>query len=184
MAYSKKLLPGICLCLGITVLTGSTIAFFTSYDRIHNRVGVGFNETVIEEEFPSPTPATPGQTQTFSKKVQVQNRNSVPCFVRVSISFSDSDIGQATALVNLNEDDWIFCSAEENAKLGGYYYYKEVLLPGDITRPLFDGIQITSDADFSLQNPEDTFDVIVYEESVQQGSFTSYADAWNHFIRE
>lgn len=184
MASNKKLLPGICICLLVTAIAGSTIAFFTSFDRVNNRVGIGHNESIVDEEFPTPPPVVPDETNTFTKEVTVRNNDSVPCFIRVSVAFSDSDIGQATELLQLNSTDWIFCSKKENAKLGGYYYYKNPVLPGQSTLPLFKGIQISSDADFSHQAQESSFDVIVYEESVQQGANTSYLDAWNQFIRE
>lgn len=184
MAKFKKLFSGICICLMIAGIIGTTTAFFTAFDRSDNLIGVGYNESVIEEEFPSPSPAIPGQNNTYTKKVTVKNNDSVPCYIRVSVAFSDSHIGAATSLTGLNTTDWDFCSEEEDTKLGGYYYYKKVLAPGESSSPLFEGIKISSDADFSFSASGDTFDVIVYEESVQCGSYTSYTDAWNHFIRE
>lgn len=184
MAKIKKLLPGICICLMAAAITGTTTAFFTAYDRADNVVGIGHNESGIEEEFPSPTPVIPGQDNTYTKKVTVKNNDSVPCYIRVSVAFSDSHIGAATSLTGLNTTDWVFCSEEEDLKLGGYYYYKKAIAPGESSSPLFEGVKVSSDADFSFSVFGDTFDVIVYEESVQCGSHTSYIDAWNHFIRE
>lgn len=184
MANNKKLLPGILLCLLAAALTGTTIAFFTSHDRAVNPVGIGYNESRIEENFPTPTPIIPEQDTPNTKVVTVTNADSVPCYIRVSVSFSDSDIGNAAQLLKLNTTDWIFCSETEDSKLGGYYYYTAPVQPGQSTVPLFEGITITADADFSRKESGDTFDVIVYEESVQQGEYTSYQDAWNQFIRE
>ena len=184
MANNKKLLPGIIICLIITGVIGTTAAFFTAYDTADNRVGIGYNESLIVEEFPSPDPIVPGQSNNYTKKVAVKNNDSVPCYVRVSVSFSSSHIGSATALTDLNTTDWIFISEEDDPKLGGYYYYKEALAPDESTRSLFEGITISPGADFSFSSSGDTFDVIVYEESVQCGAYTSYADAWNYFIRE
>lgn len=184
MAKIKKLFPGICICLMIAGIISTTAAFFTAYDRTDNLVGIGYNESVIEEEFPSPTPAIPGQDNAYTKKVTVKNNDSVPCYIRVAVAFSDSHIGTATSLTDLNTTDWEFCPEEEDSKLGGYYYYKKVLAPGESSSPLFEGMNISSNADFSFSVSGDTFDVIVYEESVQSGSYTSYIDAWNHFIRE
>lgn len=184
MANNKKLLPGILLGFLAAALTGTTIAFFTSHDRAVNQVGIGYNESRIEENFPTPTPIIPNENTPNTKVVTVTNTDSVPCYVRVSVSFSDSAIGNAAELLKLNTTDWIFCSETEDTKLGGYYYYKEPLQPGQSTVPLFEGITVTADADFSQKESGDTFEVIVYEESVQQVHYTSCQDAWNQFIRE
>ena len=52
-------------CLGLPaalgVITG-TSAYMTDHAEKVNRITVGWNTTEIEEEFPSPTPAAPGDT--------------------------------------------------------------------------------------------------------------------------
>lgn len=169
----------ICSCMGITV----SYAYQTSHAKKVNHIGIGHNTTEVTEEFPEPPPI-PEEGKTYVKKVSVTNSQSVPCYIRVAVNYSDSDIGNAATLEKLNKTEWIYIAEDEDPKLGGYYYYNQVVQPAAATKMLFEGITISADADFSLQGPDAAFEVTVYEESVQAGEYTSYRDAWNQFIRE
>lgn len=161
-----------------------SLAYQTDHKALSNPISAGHNTSAVHEQFPSPTPLLPGKKQTYAKKVSVINHNSVPCYIRVSVNYSDSDVGQAVTLTDLNTTDWVFLSSKQDSKLGGYYYYKHPIKPGAATAALFTSLTVAAGGDFSNLTSEDTFDVMIYEESVQQGSHRSYADAWKTWIRE
>lgn len=154
----------------------------TDYDQKLNLAAVGRNTTVIEEEFPNPDPTPVTENPEYIKKVWVTNRTSaqsgynVDCYVRVSLSFSDSDIGRAVSLRNLNTTDWEYHG-------DGYYYYRKVLKEGQSTTPLFTGFSIQSDQiDPACKATVKDFSISVYEESVQAGDFQNFQSAWNYYL--
>lgn len=181
----KKKIYKIALCILGCVVIGAGIcyAFYTDSDRAANVVSIGHNDSHIEESFPDPEPIAPGGG-TYEKEVTVKNESSVAGYVRVAVNFSDSAIGNAASFVGLDKTNWVYISANESATLGGYYYYKNVLQPGETTQPLFTGIRIGSNLDFTYLDSGDIFDVNVYEETVQQGKFMTYREAWENFIKE
>ena len=156
-------------CLGLPaalgVITG-TSAYMTDHAEKVNCITVGWNTTEIEEEFPSPTPAAPGDT--VAKKVRIRNTGSVPCYIRAALLVSEGTVTPG----EMDTDLWI--DGED-----GYYYYRDVVQPGDSTTELFTGVRID-------QEPEgDTVAVTVYEESVQAFVGTvpckDYQEAWKHY---
>ena len=125
-----------------------TSAYLTDHEERIKQITAGYNETGTEEEFPTPTPTAPGET--IVKKVRVQNRGAVPCYIRISLAVSEGSV----SLEGLNTTEWT------NGK-DGYYYYRNVVEPGGSTEDLFAGVRIGG-------NPEaDSVTVTVYEESVQ-----------------
>ena len=181
MKKGKWMLAAACMMLVGIYTTGVAFAYMTDYEVKTNKVAVSYNDSNITEEFPDPTPVIPGQEQTYTKKVTVTNKESVPCFIRVSIDYSSSDIGNHVTLQQLNTKDWEYVGKSDNQKLGGYYYYKEPVASGQSTNALIDGITIGKEADCT---DADEFTVIVYEESVQQTGTNTYLEEWNSFIRE
>lgn len=179
--WMQKFLVGF---LGIITIAGigTTAAYFSDYEKVVNQLVVGRNVTEIEEDFPGPTP-TPTDTGTEYKKiVQVSNQSeeestNVDCYVRVLVTFSDYDIGQAVTLIGLDTDNWIYNEAD------GYYYYKNILKRGCTTTALFTGFKV-EDAKVDIQYLESikNFHINVYEESVQSGGFTDYQEAWDYYL--
>lgn len=172
MRKKKKRRPaGITACCGICVLilfcaASGTSAYLTDHEERINQITAGYNETGTEEEFPTPTPTAPGET--IVKKVRVQNRGAVPCYIRISLAVSEGSV----SLEGLNTTEWT------NGK-DGYYYYRNVVEPGGSTEDLFAGVRIGG-------NPEaDSVTVTVYEESVQAFDGTvpygDYQKAWEHY---
>lgn len=178
----KQCIPLLC-CLILGLLPG-TRAFFSDYEQISNHTQIGFNDTEITEEFPSPEPLKPATESYAPKKVTITNTASVPCYIRVSLSYSNSDIGNAVTLTNLNTSEWSYLSKEENQILGGYYYYHNPVSPGASTSWLFDGISVSQLANYDYIPADGSFEVMVYEESVQQGMYTSWQNAWEIFLSQ
>ena len=167
----KRRTAGITVGCGICVLTlfcavSGTSAYLTDHEERINQITAGYNETGIEEEFPTPTPAAPEET--IVKKVRVKNYGAVPCYIRISVAVSEGSV----TLEGLNTTGWT------DGK-DGYYYYRNVVEPGSSTEDLFAGVRIEG-------NPEaDSVTVTVYEESVQAFDGTvlyeDYQKAWEYY---
>lgn len=173
----KRIVAGVAI-LGIILGTGGTNAYLTSHDLKENRIGIGNNTTEIEEEFPTPSPLPGDRDSGFSKKVWAANGNcqgpeaSIDCYVRMAIAFSNSDIGRAVTLKQLDQTNWV--KADD-----GFYYYKKILGEGERTTPLFTGISVdSSKLEKTYLDQIDAFEVQVYEESVQAAGFEDYRSAW------
>lgn len=50
------------LCSDPFCAVSGTSAYLTDHEERINQITAGYNETGIEEEFPTPTPAAPGET--------------------------------------------------------------------------------------------------------------------------
>lgn len=158
---------GACLGTGVffMAITG-TGAWMTDHDRILNQMTAGYNDSTIEEEFPSPTPAEPGET--VAKEVKIRNSGPVPCYIRVSVLISEGEV----TLEGLDTTNWLY---EED----GFYYYKKAVEPGESTDSLFTGVK----TDAASGNSQLT--VTVVEESVQAVSggipYKDYQEAWKNY---
>lgn len=162
---------------------GTTSAYFSAYDKIDNQVAVGRNVTEIEEDFPGPTPTPVGDYLEFKKIVAISNDYSgenisdVDCYVRVMVSFSNSDIGKAVSLIEMDTVNWIYHQED------GYYYYRKPLRKGETTTPLFKGFRVVqSEVDKQYLEQIGDFHINIYEESVQKGDFQDYRTAWNYYL--
>lgn len=132
---------------------GTVFAYFTQQKLQENKVLVGENESTIEEEFPDPN-----IKEINLKKVEIQNRQSVPCFARVKLLWSSLAVKQK-AKVDIDLENWEYNDEDE------YYYYKKALAPHTGVAKFFSTVRI--------ENPteQDKFEVTVYEETYQQGNF-------------
>ncbi len=132
---------------------GAVFAYFTQQKLQENKVLVGENESKIEEEFPEPS-----IKEVNLKKVEIHNNQSVPCFARVKLLWSDFSVKQKST-IDIDEENWEYNKEDE------YYYYKKVLAPNTGVAKFFSVLR--------MENPEeqDDFEVTVYEETYQQGNF-------------
>lgn len=181
----KRIVHGVSLglFLGVFVIgIGKTEAYFSDYDKAENQVAVGRNVTEIVEDFPEPTPTPTDTGKKYKKIVQISNESeeaasSVDCFVRVLVTFSDYDIGQAVTLLELDTENWVYDESD------GYYYYKNILKKGNCTTPLFKGFYIENEKlDLQYQKEKKNFYINIYEESIQAGTFEDYRKAWNYYL--
>lgn len=180
--YIKKIIP--LLAFSGLYLTGTTLAYFSDYETVVNQVSPGNNNTEVKEEFPDPEPKPLDENPEFSKTVWVENLSDgkpgqqVSCYVRVSLSYSNYDIGNAVSLLGLNTKDWIYDAQDE------YYYYRHILPAGRKTTPLFTGFRVdSSKLDKDLKGDISEFSINVYEESVQAEGFSDYRTAWNYYLK-
>lgn len=181
MKNRKKLIVAGAVILGFVLGSSGTNAYLTSYDLVENRISAGNNTTTIEEEFPTPSPLPGDEDSDISKTVWVMNGNgqgdtaSVDCYVRMSVAYSNSDIGRAVILKQIDRTNW--AETED-----GFYYYKKILRTGEKTPPLFTGIFVdSSKLEKTYLDQIDAFEVQIYEESVQALGFDDYRSAWEFY---
>ncbi len=154
--------------------------FLSGYDSKNNVISVGNITTEIQEEFPAPTPIPIEENPAFKKKVWVSCADSegqADCYVRLSLAYSDYDIGQAVILKNLDTENWAYDPED------GYYYYKKMMSAGEKSTSLFTGVQIDSEC-LGAYDPDvlSMFEISVYQEAVQAEGFSDYKAAWEYYL--
>lgn len=165
MKKNKKLTIVIAaLILNILCFT-AIFAYFTSSDAKVNEFTVGINETPVEEEFVPPDKMVPGSE--IVKKIRLHNVKTPPCVVRCRIDFSDSDMEN---LVDIDYD-----TEKWHLRDDGYWYYKGVLGPDDLTSALMQYVKVSEDA---TESQIKDFDIYVYAESKSCKLTDKYYDVW------
>ena len=140
-------------------------AYLTDIDNAGNEFTIAKQTVEIVEEFDPPEKLIPGIS--FTKKVNVKNTGTIPCYVRVFAQINDSTIGD---YVDIDYDmiNWTI-------KDDGYYYYNKILNSNELTSPLFTTVSISNDIE---QDALNDFDIIVYTESVQEEGYSNIDDAF------
>lgn len=180
MKLKKLKGPLFLAALLLLTATGVTVSYFTAFDSKINGVAVGKNPIHIQEDFPDPTPTPgPGGTENYKKTVYVGNSLDGPpgfnvnCFVRVMLSYSNSDVGRAVTLLGLDTKNWVYNSGD------GYYYYRYLLREQETTTPLITGFSIDPErVEDAYQDSLDRFEINVYAESVGAQDYKDYISAW------
>lgn len=191
MLRNKKLII-ICACaLGAVLLcVGITLAYLGAAQKKENQVNVGVGNVSIQESDWS-EPSTQSMENTNAKSVKVENTGTVPCFVRVYMEFSDSEVASVAkvtgadnteyawdsfkntlaAVTNTTADSWKYIATDAtNPNLAGYFYYTSPVAPGGKTSQLIKQVK----TDYNGNNNTDSnidkikaYDIIVYSETVQ-----------------
>ena len=172
------------LFLSGVLCTVGTAAYLSDYEIQPNTVAVGAVTTEIEEDFPDPTPTPIDRDPEYVKKIWIgnfsggENGFQTDCYVRMSLSYSNSDIGKAVVLLGMDTANWVYNATD------GYYYYKQKLTEGKRTTPLCTGFRIDSArVDATYKDELSDFTINVYEEAVQAQGFKDYAAAWDHYLK-
>ena len=181
MTGKKRIFAGMGILLGVLVGVQGTAAYQSAYDKAVNIVTPGNISSEIGEDFPNPPTIVPDKDIDIAKKIWVsnnpsgQNQTGTDCYVRVAVGYSNSDIGKAVTMKNTDSENWIYGD-------DGFYYYKKILREGEKTTPLFTGIFIdASKLEKTYLDQIDTFEVQIYEESVQAAGFGDYKSAWEYY---
>jgi len=167
---NRKIRSGIlslALLLGISV--SAACAYFMDTESASNKITVGENTVEIIEEFEPPKELKPGTV--FNKYPKVKNTGSVPCYIRMFAEFNNSDTGRY-AVLNFESSKW------SEKQSDGYYYYSDIVEPGEMTEALFTTVSVKEDADYSQLKD---FDIKIYSESVQSEGYSSAEEAWSSF---
>lgn len=144
-----------CIALLISLSFGATYAYLITRDEAVNIFTVGETVIEIEEEFDPPPELKPGVE--FTKKPHVKNTGNLPCFVRMRADFSISDAEDFCEPLIIN-NKWVYNATD------GYYYYKDLVQPGESTTDLFTKVKIRDDV---LQTELKEFDLLIYAEAKQ-----------------
>lgn len=132
--YKKRRQLLIALVLLGLIATGATIAFLsTATSSLTNTFTKGSVITELEEEV-----KTDG-----TKEPRVKNTGKNACLVRMRVSVSPETAGQEMTLENLGADGKWQLNSDD-----GFYYYQDILEPGEKTEPLFHRVTVpvTGDA--------------------------------------
>ena len=135
-----------------SLIVNMTIAYLGDSDSKKNTVNVGYGDVSIDEKFDEPSELK--MTNDIKKEIQIQNKSTVPAFVRVYAEFSDSELAEQAKVkygektyswsdfkTKLNyqnpspdENDsalvsskWRYVPSNDSNGLGGYFYYTEAL---------------------------------------------------------
>lgn len=173
---SKK---SLCLAAAALALTagisaGTAMAYFTTYAEASRSIALdmpGFSETDTIEKFSN-----------WTKHVAIQNKGDSACYVRVKAYAGEKyqnnlkyEDGKDESILGENQklDDIPF--AERGSwTLGsdGYYYYTEVVEPGQYTHVLDIIIPVGED-------DKDSFNVVVVQESTNVEYKDGKAKSWS-----
>ena len=143
-------LASIAVCLSI--IAYSTTAYFTHEETATNVITMGnikieLQELAIPKDGGEPVPfenaidVLPGTD--VSKIVQVKNVGAEAAWIRISVEKSlmlaegmNGDVDLSLVTYDLNTVYWI--------ELNGYFYYNDILNPGETTEPLFTKVMFSS----------------------------------------
>ncbi|MBQ8920872.1 MAG: hypothetical protein IJ060_01760 [Oscillospiraceae bacterium] len=90
----KKLALAAAFSAVLLLIVGVLLAYFAAKDKEPNLIGVGEDEISVTEIF---TPPNQEQDYVYRKLVEIENTGTVPCYVRVRLEFSDSEIERAAS---------------------------------------------------------------------------------------
>lgn len=200
----KKTMVACLLALAALLGFGAVYAYLTYQKSLMNRFTVGVNEITVTEDYNPPDEIIPGKETEFKKAVNARNTGNTPCYIRVRLEYSDSDMMQYCENI-LNDHsapagdwgDFIEEYSEGNWVYGtdGYYYYTKKVEPGESTSYLMETVRVNAPIDA----PEELndFEIYVYMESIQtlvnredgNGGQTAeeasgYEEAWEQFLTQ
>ena len=204
MTLRKKLIAAGAAVVAAAALAGIVYGYFAAHKDKPNLVGVGEDDISITESF---TPPEQSKQFTYRKLVKITNTGSVPCYIRVRLEFSSSEI-QSHASFSCDTSDppdensfrpaspastgcyaatppdgWVYVwDQDEGNPTPGFYYYKDAVNPGEATEALLSWVKM----DYG-ESEIQAHDIYVYSESVQTvnpnsgAEYTDWKDAWRTF---
>ncbi len=155
------------------IVVGGTVAYLVASDRpVENSFAFIDVDTDIDE---------PDGGDPANKKPTVTNNGDSTVFVRAKVIVASAPgvsdpVSESDMTINYNKE--VDSDNGKWEKSGdGWYYYSRSLKKGDKTVPLFNGIS-------DIKVKADSFDVIVYQESVVVGRYTNAYEAFNPHTSE
>lgn len=141
------------LVLILVCTVGGTVAYLVAHtDPVVNTFTPGNVTCDVVEEF--------NTEKTAKTSVKVQNTGNVPAYIRVAVVANTVDEqGNITGMATL--EGWLNTAKWTTKSDDGFYYYKGVVQPGDVTANLLKtgidltGIQVTILASAIQSMPDD-----------------------------
>lgn len=178
----KRMIQAVLSVLLIAVIAvGGTLAYLVASDNpVVNTFTFAKVDTDIDE---------PSGGNGAAKKPKIQNKGNTEVFVRAKVVVTTLEgssqlVTEDDLEINYNkegyappaESGWVNTDAYwyKSAASDGWYYYSEKLEAEQFTEPLFDGLTVKDEVD-----PNAKFDVIVYQESIIAGNYSSAYEAFN-----
>ena len=171
MTQKTKTLSAIVSGVVLLSLVGTIIAYFSANDKEPNLIGVGEDKITVTEAF-----TVPNQEQNFAyrKLVKIDNTGSVPCYIRVRMEFSNSDVQEAASFSSENQGE------DATAPDGGTF--KKAIIPDNTTDKTYyvndlpDGWVYVWEE--NPQDPTVTNGYYYYTEAVPAGESTDALISW------
>lgn len=182
MKRNKRIIAVLAITSILAVMVFQTLAFFTAEDTALNRVTMGnvaliLNDDTInpETEELEPFPVEgfdlvmPGDV--IDKIVSVTNDGANPIWVRIRLDRSILLAGEAADVdfnvlgLDLNDEDW-------TEGVDGWFYYNEVLAPGETTENLFTQVTFPTSLGNEFMNAEVEIDVLAQGVQSQNNGLT------------
>lgn len=182
----------------------ATLAYFVYQKHLENWFRIGHNEITVTEEYDPPDEIVPGEETEFRKAVQVENTGDVPCYTRVRLEYSDSDMKEYCTNIlgtsSAKATEWEkyveeFTGGRWIHGNDGFYYYTEILEAGEKTDLLLEKVKVSVPKEDAAKLKN--FEIYVYAESVQTmvnepdgtggetaREATDYTEAWSQFLSE
>ena len=154
---------------GVLLIGTAVLAAWNASEYAINFLSMSSFKVSIQEEYQRPEHVDPGQKVT--KKVSIKNQGDADSFVRVRIQRVFGKTDKNGIFTENKELDPELIEVHYNTDLwkpgkDGYWYYKDVLRAGTITRkPLLDSFYLSEKADNRYKNKEAR--IIVSLESIQ-----------------
>lgn len=147
------------LVLILVCTVGGTVAYLVTHtDSVVNTFTPGEVSCQVEEEF--------DDDNTVKTKAVVKNTGNVPAYIRVAVVANTIDKqGNITGMKTL--EGWL--NTAKWTKSGNFYYYNDVVQPGDVTANLLtaDGINLEG------------IQVTILASAIQSMPDGAVKDAWN-----
>ncbi|MGN0536504.1 MAG: hypothetical protein ACI4M3_00835 [Acutalibacteraceae bacterium] len=172
----RRLYVALCLLASLVCLAsaGITLAQWRKADETVNRISVGTIRGMIVG-FDDPE-CTVNVSETIPKSASVQNTGDLDACVRTKVEtrfgysrtsdgklVDDVDVSADSIHINYNLDDWYYCEAD------GYYYYKGVIAPNEITTTLFDSLTVSASFKTTSQIKADITVVMEMVQAAESG---------------
>lgn len=178
----KKLLVLSVVAACLSLLIGSTLAYFTTSDIARNVITTGNIELELIEkdeegnDFVNPTGVTPGAQ--IAKIVTVKNTGDNECWVRISVEKAiklaegkEGTIDLSLVKLDLNTTDW--------TEKDGWFYYNEQLKSGETTEPLFTTVTFDTAMGNLYQSSTATVSVTIHAvQAANNGTTVFEAAGW------
>lgn len=181
----RKLLIGAIFCICLSVLAGGSLAYYTAENTAHNVITTGGIDIAVQEwaDTDKTTPFPEGGVDdvmpgtAVTKIVEVKNTGANDAYIRVKVDKSIELAGEGTPdlsllALDMNQTDWTDGG-------DGYYYYNEILAPGEVTAPLFTTVSFDPGMDNLYQNSAAAVDVAAYAvQADNNGDTVLEAQGW------
>ena len=201
----RILIAGVTCTLLLLLVIGSTLAYLSDHgEEKVNAFTVGEVTIDVEETFAPPSSLQVGDN-IYEKRVSFANHGTVNSYARVLLACSETDVANLTKVSTDGGTTWVPFSELKNklpagwayqdtGTLGGYYYYKEALKPGETTTPLITHVKTTfesktADTNESINRTPRDYEIYVYVDGLQQQKLdgsklhTDYQTAWTEFLK-